>query len=366
MTSLGYLSPTEVQLKTMSRIIGGQDVIVVAPTGSGKTTTYVLGVLTRLKYGVEEAPRALVLVSDKEKIAEVAARFELINRNETIRVIALYPDGGIDGQMNALADGADVVITTPDRARKLYLKLGLNLNKVFMFIVDDAAELVKSGQQLPVAELARSIVKCQHLVFTEAVDDRLQKLIDQFMNFPALVEQSGSVEDQGPACEQIVYHVPDDKFKPALLNLLLKDQAVFNKVAVFVNTRLTAEKVFNELFSHWEEEVSVFKSLFYDHPGFGHIDDFKSAAGTRMLIIADELNERVDLDGISVILHLEIPVDKETYLARIMGLRTNTRSLAISFSTAGELPRLESIEQSLGTTMKVAALPGGLKTEKKR
>ena len=162
MTDAGYLGPKEIQLKTMSRILGAQDVIAIAPQGSGKTSTYVLGSLMRLKYGFEEAPRALVLVPDKEHVLAVIERYELLNKNQTIRIVGLFPEGGMESQMNALADGADIVVATPDRARAIYLKLGLNLNKIMMFIVDDAAEIVKRGMQLPVAELARSIVKCQH------------------------------------------------------------------------------------------------------------------------------------------------------------------------------------------------------------
>ena len=87
MTDAGYLGPKEIQLKTMSRILGGQDVISVAPEGSGKTTTYVLGSLMRLKYGLEEAPRALVLVPDQDHVLAVIERFELLNRNQTIRIV---------------------------------------------------------------------------------------------------------------------------------------------------------------------------------------------------------------------------------------------------------------------------------------
>jgi len=63
-TAAGYFTPKEIQSKTLSRIIGGQDIIAVAPEGSGKTTAYILGVLMRLKFGFEEAPRALILVPD--------------------------------------------------------------------------------------------------------------------------------------------------------------------------------------------------------------------------------------------------------------------------------------------------------------
>jgi superfamily II DNA/RNA helicase len=62
-----------------------------------------------------------------------------------------------------LADGSDIVVATPDRARAIYLKLGLNLNKVDFFVVDDAQLIIKKGLQLPVVELANSIGKAPAL-----------------------------------------------------------------------------------------------------------------------------------------------------------------------------------------------------------
>ncbi len=360
MTEAGFLGPKEIQSKSMSRILGGQDIIAVGPEGSGKTTSYVLGVLMRLKYGFEEAPRALILVPDKERIDEVIAKFELLNRNATIRIVPLYPDGNMEAQINAVTDGSDIIVATPDRARAVYLKLGLNLNKIIMFIVDDAAEIIKKGMQLPVAELARSIVKCQHLVFTEVVHDKLHLLIDQFMNQPALLEVSELAEKRLETIDQVLYQVPDYKTKLNLLNLLMEDEEVFSKVIVFVNTRLTAEKVFKSLFKKFDKQVSVYKPLFFDHPGFDVIDDFKSSEDTRILIVADDLRETIDLSEIPFVLHLEIPAEKEVFISRIVATDDNTEKLAISFSTDIELVIVKKIEQAIGQIIEVADVPADL------
>jgi len=73
MKELGYLSAKEIQLKSMSRIIGGQDIIAIAPDGSGKTTTYILGILNDLKYAPAEAPKVLILAADQERIEAIVA-----------------------------------------------------------------------------------------------------------------------------------------------------------------------------------------------------------------------------------------------------------------------------------------------------
>jgi ATP-dependent RNA helicase RhlE len=364
MTDAGYLGPKDIQLKTMSRILGAQDIIAIAPEGSGKTSTYVLGSLMRLKYGFEEAPRALVLVPDKEHVLAVIERYELLNKNKTIRIVGLFPEGGMESQMNALADGADIVIATPDRARAIYLKLGLNLNKIMMFIVDDAAEIVKRGMQLPVAELARSIVKCQHLIFTDVFHDKLHLLTSQFMNNETTFEVDNLGDQKLATIDQILYKVPDFKTKVNLLNLLLKDKDVFNKVLVFVNNRLTAEKIFKSLFKYLDKELAIYKPLFFDHPGFDRMEDFKESEDTRILLVADDLRESIDLHGIPFIFHLEMPIEIETFIGRIVKNTDSEEVLAISFATDLELSMVKKIEQTIGLPIPIIELPEDLIIEK--
>lgn len=366
MTEAGFLGPKDIQSKTMSRILGAQDVIAIAPEGFGKTTTYVLGTLMRLKYGFEEAPRALILVPDKEHVQAVIERYELLNRNQTFRFVGLYSEGGMESQMDALADGADIVVATPDRARAIYLKLGLNLNKIMMFIIDDAAEIVKRGMQLPVSELARSIKKCQNLVFTDVFHDKLKNLTSQFMNNETIIEVNDLGEKKLETIDQILYKVPDFGTKINLLNLLLGDKEVFNKVIVFVNTRLTAEKIYKSLFKYLDKDLAIYKPLFFDYPGYDNIADFKLSDESRILIVADDLKETIDLTGIPFIFHLEIPIDQETFIGRIVKNKNHNDVLAISFASDLELSTVKKIELAIGQEIPLAELPEDLIIEKEK
>src|ERR1700744_2175790 len=220
----GYLYPKEIQLKTLSRIIGGQDVIAVAPEGAGKTSTYIISILNRIKQGFDDAPRVLILVPDKEKVFSVIEQFEALHKNKSVKIVGLYVTPGTEAQMNALADGADIVVATPDRARAIYLKLGLNLNKIMMLVIDDAELIVKQGLQLPVTELANSIIKCQHLVFTEVLHGKLEQMIDPFMQNPAIIEVDELGESVIETCEQILYNVPNFRTKLNLMNLFMHDE----------------------------------------------------------------------------------------------------------------------------------------------
>lgn len=363
MNDAGYLSPKEIQAKTMSRIIGGQDIIAVGPEGCGKTTTYVLGVLMKLKYSTDEAPKVLILVPDAERVEAVIAEFMLLSKNRNLRIIGLYGTGGMEDEINDLLDGIDIVVATPTRARAVYLKLGLNLNRLQTFIVDDAEVIVKQGMQLPVAELARSAGKVQHLVFTTVVHDKLNLMIDQFMNFPTTIEVEELGESQAETHELLLYHVPNFKTKINLMNLLLRDDEVFDKVVVFVNTRLTAQKLSNNLHSARPGAVSVLNPLFFDEEGFDHIDDFKDTPEARVLIVANEGFSTLDLSGIHYMFHFEVPEEKETFLSRVVK-EGEEEVVAITFATDLELAEIKKIEQSIGKKIEVMELPDDLIIDK--
>lgn len=363
MNDAGYLSPKEIQAKTMSRIIGGQDIIAVGPEGCGKTTTYVLGVLMKLKYSTDEAPKVLILVPDAERVEAVIAEFMLLSKNRNLRIIGLYGTGGMEDEINDLLDGIDIVVATPTRARAVYLKLGLNLNRLQTFIVDDAEVIVKQGMQLPVAELARSAGKVQHLVFTTVVHDKLNLMIDQFMNFPTTIEVEELGESQAETHELLLYHVPNFKTKINLMNLLLRDDEVFDKVVVFVNTRLTAQKLSNNLHSARPGAVSVLNPLFFDEEGFDHIDDFKDTPEARVLIVANEGFSTLDLSGIHYMFHFEVPEEKETFLSRVVK-EGEEEVVAITFATDLELAEIKKIEQSIGEKIEVMELPDDLIIDK--
>ena len=365
-TEAGYLAPKEIQLKTLSRIIGGQDVIAVGPDGCGKTSTYVLAVLNRLKHTSEGVPNVLILVPDKEKVLDVISRFELLNKNKSVLIVGLYAAPGIEAQMNALADGADIVVATPDRARAIYLKLGLNLNKIDLFIVDDAEQIVKQGLQLPVAELANSITKCQHLVFTSVIHDKLNKMIAPFMKNPAIVEVEELGELKIETLPQVLYHVPNFGTKLNLLNLFMQDEELFTKTIVFVNTRQTAEKVYKSLNSRLKGSVALLSSWSVEINSLAAIEAFKAAEEIRVLIIANENIEPNELSDIPFLVHFELQAEKETFIERILSNKkaNEEETLAITFTTDLELTLVKKIEQAIGQKIPVGELPELLVIEK--
>ncbi|AYL95435.1 DEAD/DEAH box helicase [Mucilaginibacter celer] len=358
----GFANPTEVQLKCINRIIGGQDIIVVGPEGCGKTTTYVLTVLNRFNYAPEGVPRVLILVPDKEQVFEVIEQFNKLNKNQSIRIVPLYVTPGTEAQMDDLADGADIVVATPDRARAIYLKLGLNLNKVDMLVVDNADQIVAKGLQLPVVELANSIDKGQHLIFTEVLHAKLEKMIDPFMRQPALIEIDEFGDTAIETNEQLLYNVPNFGTKLNLLNLFMYDEELFTKTVVFVNTQTTAETIFQSLKSRLRTGVAYFNPKFFDIKGFKNIGDFKADSASRILIAVNENQDEIDLSGIPFIIQFDIPEDPDQFIGRINKAKFSdaVETMAITFATDIEMSALKKIEQLIGKKIPATDLPEDL------
>jgi len=362
MTELGYLTPKEIQRKCISRILGGQDVIAIAPEGAGKTTTYVLSTLMKLKFTDDEAPKFLILAPNEERINEIVEKFYQLSKNRDLRIIGLRAGGSMEEEIEELVAGKDIVVATPNRARAIYLKLALNLNRIQTFIIDDAEEIIKQGMQTPLRELAESCGKVQHLVFSTVEHQKLYDMIDAYLNEDyALIEVDELENKSIDTLDLFLYQLPNFTTKINLLNYLLQDKEVFQKVIVFVNSKLTAQKLATSLFQERKEEIAILNPLFYDDFGYETTEDFMTNVQSRVLIIARENNTVLDdLANIPFILQFELPNEKEEFLNHVVKNKENEDSVVLTFSTDLELPMVRKIEQAVGKRMEILELPEDL------
>lgn len=358
MNKLQYYTPKEIQLKALSRIIGGHSIIGIAPEGAGKTTTYVLGVLMRLKFTKDEAPKVLVLAPNDKKVDEIVDRFLTISQNKDLYIMGLKASNSMDEEIEGLVLGVDIVVATPSRARAVYLKLGLNLNRIQTVIIDDAEEIVKQGMQTLVRELSQSCGKVQYLAFSTVENKKLHLMIDDFMPFAMVIEAEELVDRSTETHELMLYQVPNFTTKINLLNLLMQDDDVFDKVVVFVNSQLTAQKLTQSLHSE-KGEVTLWHPV-PDDKSFDDINDFKQAPGYRILIIANESAADIDLSGIPFIFHFEIPENSDVFVRHIIKTSDDEEVIAITFVTDTERLELQKIEKYLGKKIPVMPLPDNL------
>jgi ATP-dependent RNA helicase RhlE len=361
----GFLSPTELQSKLFPRINGGQDLIAIGPDGSGKTTSCVLAALNKIKFIEEIAPRILYLVPDIETGEEVLDCFHTLNRNRDLRILGLFAEGkSIDTQVLELTDGVDVIVATPDRARAAYLKLGLNLNKIQLFVIDDAEEIVKKGLTLPTIELARGIRKSQFILCTSVLHERIDKLIETVFEMPNFIEVEDLGNDQLNTIDQLLYQVPNFSTKINLVLLLLEDKEVFDKVLVIVNTTFSQETIYNQLKKQFEDEVAVFRATHLSDESFDVLEDFRLTPKFRVLVAANESMQETDLKDFASVIHFDLPEDTILYTQRVLRKAENEQ-LFLTFCTDLELADVKKLEQIQGKKMDIMDLPQDLFIETK-
>jgi len=180
----GLTEANEMQKETFSTLKSGADCIIIAPNGSGKTTTIVINVIQKLAGTNEESPRALIIVEDKTKVLEMVALFETFGKNSGLEVYGVHDKGDMDYDKNYISTGIDVLIGTPNKLNDMFSSAGFNVNRLRMFILDDADPILKLRHEIKIMRISNSIAKTQRIIFTDVLNERIEILVDKMLVEP--------------------------------------------------------------------------------------------------------------------------------------------------------------------------------------
>jgi superfamily II DNA/RNA helicase len=189
-----FLEANELQQETFSTIKSGADCLVIAPDGAGKTTTIVINIIQQLQAEGEESPRALIVVQDKEKVLEMENIFETVGKYTNLRVYGIHDKGDTEYDKNYISTGIDVLIGTPNKLSDMFSTAGYNINRLKMFIIDDANEILKLRHETRIMRISNSIAKTQRIIFTDQYTERVAGLADKMLLEP--VEFDFSEDDE--------------------------------------------------------------------------------------------------------------------------------------------------------------------------
>jgi superfamily II DNA/RNA helicase len=180
----GLTEANEMQQETFSPLKSGADCIIIAPNGSGKTTTIVINVIQKLAGTNEESPRALIVVEDKTKVLEMVALFETFGKNAGLEIYGVHDKGDMDYDKNYISTGIDVLIGTPNKLNDMFSSAGFNVNRLRMFIIDDADAVLKMRHETRIMRISNSIAKTQRIIFSEGFTERVEILADKMLVEP--------------------------------------------------------------------------------------------------------------------------------------------------------------------------------------
>ena len=180
----GLTEANEMQQETFSTLKSGADCIIIAPKGSGKSTTIVLNVIQQLKGEGEESPRALIIVEDKTKVLEMEVLFEKFGKYTDLRVYGVHDKGDMEYDKNYISTGIDVLIGTPFKLAEMFTTAGYNVNRLKMFILDDADPILKLRHETRIMRISNSINKTQRIIFSEEFTERIEILAEKMLVEP--------------------------------------------------------------------------------------------------------------------------------------------------------------------------------------
>ncbi|MEP6802882.1 MAG: DEAD/DEAH box helicase [Flavobacterium sp.] len=192
----GLTEANVLQQETFSTIKSGADCIILSPAGSGKTTTIVLNVIQQLSGHTEESPRALIFVEDKAKVLEMEALFEKYGKYSNLEVYGVHDKGDTDYDKNYISTGVDVLIGTPNKLSDMFTTAGYNVNRLKMFIIDDADPMLKLRHETKIMRISNSITKTQRIIFAENLTERIEILADKMMLEPYLFDMDEEGEEE--------------------------------------------------------------------------------------------------------------------------------------------------------------------------
>lgn len=192
----GLTEANEMQKETFSTMKSGSDCIIIAPKGSGKSTTIVLNVIQRLSGSNEESPRALIIVEDKAKVLEMESLFEKYGKNSNLEVYGVHDKGDMEYDKNYISSGIDVLIGTPNKLSEMFTTAGFNVNRLKMFILDDADPILKLRHETKIMRISNSIVRTQRIIFSEQFTERIEVLAEKMLEEPFEFDFDGDDEQE--------------------------------------------------------------------------------------------------------------------------------------------------------------------------
>ncbi|MCB5204140.1 DEAD/DEAH box helicase [Neorhizobium sp. T786] len=368
-TDAGYTTPTPIQLGAIPPALQRRDICGIAQTGTGKTASFVLPMLTLLEKGRARArmPRTLILEPTRELAAQVAENFEKYGKNHKLNIALLIGGVSFDDQERKLERGADVLICTPGRLLDHCERGKLLMTGVEILVIDEADRMLDMGFIPDIERIAKMIpFTRQTLFFSATMPPEIQKLADRFLQNPERIEVAKPSSTAKTVAQRLVASHNKDYEKRAVLRDLIKSQDELKNAIIFCNRKKDVADLFRSLERHGFS-VGALHGDMDQRSRTTMLAGFKDNQIT-LLVASDVAARGLDIPDVSHVFNFDVPIHAEDYVHRIGRTgRAGRSGKAFTLVTRADTKYLDAIEKLIGEKIEwangdISALPAPMES----
>jgi superfamily II DNA/RNA helicase len=320
----GYLTPTPIQAGAIPAALAGRDVLGIAQTGTGKTASFVLPMITLLGRGRARArmPRSLVLCPTRELAAQVAENFDTYAKHTKLTKALLI--GGVSfKEQDLLIDrGVDVLIATPGRLLDHFERGKLLLTGVQIMVVDEADRMLDMGF-IPDIERIFNLTPFtrQTLFFSATMAPEIERITNTFLSNPAKIEvaraaTAGENIKQGVVMFKASKRENEASEKRALLRAMIDGEGdLCTNAIIFCNRKTDVDLVAKSLKKHGYNAEPIHGDL-EQSQRMRTLDGFRNG-DVKFLCASDVAARGLDIPAVSHVFNFDVPTHSEDYVHRI-------------------------------------------------
>jgi len=350
----GYTKPTPIQSRSLPALLDGRDVLAQAPTGSGKTAAFGLGLLQRLDPAAIRT-QALVLCPTRELADQVAKEIRrLAIAIPNVKLSLITGGRALAPQLASLAHAPHIVVGTPGRVQELLRKDALDMGALRTLVLDEADRMLDMGFEEAIRDVVKRLPKArQSLLFSATWPEAIRAIARTTLRDPLEVAVESAAGQ--PAVEQW-FHEVELAAKPAVLAGLLLQHRPESSV-VFCNTKRDVDDLVATL-----NGLGFAVAALHGDLEQRDRDEVLVRFANRSLVVlvaSDVAARGLDVKELACVVNYELPTDSDTYLHRIgRTARAGQAGLALSLVTPREMPRALALEAELGVRLRwVRAAP---------
>ena len=345
--SQGITEAFPIQEAAIPDALAGKDVLGRGPTGSGKTFTFGLPMITRLaRSGASKPgrPRGLVLVPTRELAAQVRERLDDPARVMGLRVLEVVGGVNINRNITALATPVDILVATPGRAQDLINQKKLSLADVSVTALDEADQMADMGFLPQVKKLMDLTPKNgQRLLFSATLDGDVSKLVDRYLHNP-VTHSTAPVQAAVDTMEHYRLLVGG---RDPRNNVLLQIAAREGKTIMFMRTKHGVDRQVKKLRRVGVNAVGI-------HGDKGQSTRTNALAGFAdgsipVLVATDIAARGIDVDDVSLVVHVDPPAEHKAYLHRAgRTARAGTSGTVVTLVMDEQIKEVRELFQKAG------------------